>query len=100
MATSLSEKGFLGDRSDAARHIATLIEASQVFSGEHSTRVAFEQVLGILKQRHNVIRGAVALLDAKNQEIRIEVSTGLSDAGRFARYRLGACKTHDNSGRC
>ena len=51
--------------------------------------MAFEQVLGILKQSHNVVRGAVALLDPKTQEIRVEVSTGLSDAGRLTRYRLG-----------
>jgi Nif-specific regulatory protein len=36
-----------------------------------------------------VIRGAVALLDARSLEIRVEVSAGLSDAGRIARYRLG-----------
>ena len=89
VATNLSEKSFLNNGDDAARHLAVLIEAGQVFSGELSTRVAFEQVLDILKQRHGVVRGAVALLDAKSQEIRIEVSTGLSDAGRFARYRLG-----------
>ncbi|HSU89747.1 MAG TPA: sigma 54-interacting transcriptional regulator, partial [Terriglobia bacterium] len=89
MATNLSEKGFLNSGNDAARHLAVLIEAGQVFSGELSTRVAFEQVLDILKQRHGVVRGAVALLDTKSQEIRVEVSTGLSDAGRFARYRLG-----------
>jgi len=89
VATNLSEKGFLNSGNDAARHLAVLIEAGQVFSGELSTRVAFEQVLDILKQRHGVVRGAVALLDTKSQEIRVEVSTGLSDAGRFARYRLG-----------
>src|SRR5213594_2706730 len=66
-----------------------LIEAGQVFSGELSTRTAFEQILDVLKRRHMVIRGAIALLDAKTQEIRIEVSTGLTDAGRLARYRLG-----------
>src|SRR5438874_9512750 len=86
---SLSEKGFLSERNDAARHLSMVIEVGQVFSGELSTRVAFEQVLDLLKQRHNVIRGAVALLDARSQEIRVEVSTGLSDAGRFTRYRLG-----------
>src|SRR5262249_44758708 len=42
-----------------------------------------------LKRRHGLIRGAVTLLDAKTQEIRVEVSSGLSDAGRLARYRLG-----------
>ncbi len=89
MATNLSEKGFLNDRNHPARKLATVLEASQVFSGELSTRVAFDQVLGILKHSHNVVRGAVALLDPKSQEIRVEVSTGLSDAGRFTRYRLG-----------
>jgi Nif-specific regulatory protein len=89
VATSLSEKGFLSERSDAARHLSLLIEIGQVFSGELSTRVAFEQVLDLLKQRHNVIRGVIALLDARSQEIRVEVSTGLSDSGRFTRYRVG-----------
>src|SRR6266853_962762 len=73
---------------DAAR-LAVLAEAGFVFTGELSPRVAFEQVLEILKRRHGVVRGAVTLLDPKTQEIRVEVSTGLSDAGRFARYRLG-----------
>ena len=58
-------------------------------SAELSPRAAFAQVLEILKQRHGVIRGAVALLDARSLEIRVEVSAGLSDAGRIARYRLG-----------
>ena len=89
VTTNLSEKGLFSDRNHAARQLAMLIEAGQVFSGELSTRVAFEQVLEVLKNRHGVIRGAVAVLDPKTQEIRIEVSTGLSDAGRFTRYRLG-----------
>src|SRR5438874_9185158 len=86
---SLSEKGFLSERNDAARHLSMVIEVGQVFSGELSTRVAFEQVFEILKRHHGVVRGAVTLLNAKTQEIRVEVSSGLSDAGRFARYRLG-----------
>jgi Nif-specific regulatory protein len=89
VATNLSEKGFFNERNDAARHLAMLADAGQVFGGELSTRVAFEQVLEILKERHGVIRGAVAVLDARSQEIRVEVSTGLTDAGRIARYRLG-----------
>jgi Nif-specific regulatory protein len=89
VATNLSEKKFYGEQADAVRQLAVLVEAGGVFSGELSTRVAFEQVLDILRHRYSVIRGAVTLLDAKSQEIRVEVSTGLSDAGRFARYRLG-----------
>ena len=89
MATNLSESNFFRERTDAARQLALLVEAGLVFSGELSTRVAFEQVFEILKRHHGVVRGAVTLLNAKTQEIRVEVSSGLSDAGRFARYRLG-----------
>jgi Nif-specific regulatory protein len=85
----LSERRLFGEQTDAVRHLAVLVEAGQVFTSELSTRVAFEQVLEMLKERHGVIRGVVTLLDAKSQEIRIEVSTGLIDGGRFARYRLG-----------
>ena len=66
-----------------------LVETGNVLGGELSPRIAFEQVLEILKRHHGVIRGAVTLLDAKSSEIRVEVSSGLSDAGRMARYRLG-----------
>src|SRR5215813_13906668 len=74
---------------DATQPRALLVEAGLVFSGELSPRIAFERVLEILKRHHGVVRGAVTLLDAKTQEIRVEVSSGLSDAGRLARYRLG-----------
>ena len=87
--TNLSERDFGGDQNDAARLLAMLVEAGHVLSAELSPRVAFAQVLEILKQRHGVVRGAVALLDARSSEIRVEVSAGLSDAGRIARYRLG-----------
>ena len=66
-----------------------LVEAGQVLGGELSPRVAFDKVLQILKERHGVVRGAVTLLDARSSEIRVEVSCGLTDAGRIARYRLG-----------
>jgi Nif-specific regulatory protein len=89
VVSNLSEKDFGGDRNDAARLLVMLLEAGRVLSAELSPRAAFAQVLEILKQRHGVIRGAVALLDARSLEIRVEVSAGLSDAGRIARYRLG-----------
>src|SRR5262245_11692808 len=74
---------------NGSRQLGVLVEAGLVFSGELSTRVAFERVLEILKDNYGVVRGAVTLLNARTQEIRVEVSSGLSDAGRFARYRLG-----------
>lgn len=89
MATNLSEKRLNGDHADAVQQLAVLVDVGQILSSEISPRAAFEKVLDILKQRHGVVRGAVTLLDAKSQEIRVEVSSGLSDAGRFARYRLG-----------
>src|SRR5262249_4445876 len=64
-------------------------EAGLVFSGELSRHVAFERVLEVLKEHHGVVRGAVTLLNARTQEIRVEASSGLSDAGRSARYRMG-----------
>jgi Nif-specific regulatory protein len=85
----LSENNFYGIRADTPRQLAVLVEAGVVFSGELSTRRAFEQVLEVLKLRHGVVRGAVTLLDPKTMEIRVEVSSGLSDGGRLARYRLG-----------
>ncbi len=89
MATHLSEQKLFPEHTDAARQLTALLEAGRILSGELSPRAAFEQVLEILKQRHEVIRGAVTLLDARSSEIRVEVSSGLTDAGRMARYRLG-----------
>ena len=65
---------------DAARQLAVLAEAGLVFSGELAARLAFERVLDILRLRHGAIRAAVALLDPRSQEIRIEASAGLTDA--------------------
>ncbi len=89
VATNLSQRELQGDGSGARSQLAILIDAGQVLSSELSPRVAFEQVLEILRQRHGVIRGTVTLLDAKSSEIHIEVSCGLTDGGRIARYRLG-----------
>src|SRR5262249_50081292 len=42
VATNLSDNNFFRERTDAARQLALLVEAGLVFSGELSTRVAFE----------------------------------------------------------
>jgi Nif-specific regulatory protein len=89
VATNLSEKKIYGERTDVVQQLAVLVEMGHIMSSELSPRVAFEKVLEVLKQRHGIIRGAVTLLDPKTQEIRVDVSNGLTDAGRFARYRLG-----------
>ncbi len=89
MATNLSDKKIYAERSDAVRQLAVLVEVGNILGGELSPRIAFEQVLELLKQRHGVVRGAVTLLNPRTQEIQVEISSGLSDAGRVARYRLG-----------
>lgn len=88
MATNLSAKTY-GGPNETARLLSMLVEAGCVLSSEVSPRRAFEQVLKILEHRHDVIRGAVTLLDSKSAEIHVEISSGLSDAGRMTRYRLG-----------
>lgn len=88
MDTNLSERR-LGKATDSETQLALLIEASQVFGRELSTHLAFKQVLDILKRRYGLIRGIVALIDPAAQEIRIDVSLGLTDGGRFASYRIG-----------
>ena len=86
MSTHLSENTF-GNRTES--QLAILMETSQVLNSELSTHVAFKQLLDNLKQRCGVNRGVVFLFDPGTDEIRIAASVGLSDAGRFARYRLG-----------
>jgi Nif-specific regulatory protein len=66
-----------------------LIRASQIFTSELPTRVAFKKLLESFHLNFGAIRAAVFLLEANGRELRIQVSAGLSDAGRSARYRLG-----------
>jgi Nif-specific regulatory protein len=89
VATNLTDRKIYGDSTGAPRQLAMLVDAGQILGSELSPRVAFEQVLELLRQRHGVLRGAVTLLDAKSSEIRVEVSAGLSDAGKISRYRMG-----------
>jgi Nif-specific regulatory protein len=86
--TNLSERR-LGKAVDAESQLALLVETSQAFNRELSTHLAFKQVLDVLKKRCGLVRGVVALLDSSSQEIRIEVSIGLTDTGRFTSYRIG-----------
>lgn len=79
----------LARKPDLDSQTATLIEASRIFDREWPTHFALKQILEVLKTRYRLIRGVVALLDTQLGEIRIEVSVGLPDAGRFVSYRLG-----------
>ena len=69
--------------------LEALVEIGDALSAALSPATAFQGVLEVLKRRGGALRGAVTLLDSKSGEIQIEASSGLSAAGRAARYRLG-----------
>jgi Nif-specific regulatory protein len=73
----------------SAAPLATLVEIGHVLSAAISPATAFQGVLEVLERHRGAMRGAVTLLNSKSGEISIEASSGLSAAGRTARYRLG-----------
>ena len=79
-----------GERTDAVQQLAVLVEMGHIFSGELSPKGRIRTGFGHFEATPwRRPRRCDACSIAKTQEIRVEVSTGLSDAGRFARYRLG-----------
>jgi Nif-specific regulatory protein len=74
---------------DSDFQLAMLTEASEVFSRELSTHVAFKEILEILKERHGVVHGIVAVLDPESERIRIEASVGSGEEGTCACCRSG-----------
>ncbi len=69
--------------------LEALVDVGHALSAALSPATAFQGVLAVMERRRGVIRGAVTLLDSRSGEIRIVASSGLSTAGRAARYRLG-----------
>jgi Nif-specific regulatory protein len=90
---ALASAGFTNESSPdpdvVSRQLATIAAASHIFSGELSARAACEQALDMLKEQFGIVRGCVALFDPVGQRIRIDASSGLSDAARFACYKPG-----------
>jgi Nif-specific regulatory protein len=89
VAAQLSQTNGNGNRVGGLQRLGVLAEIGSALSGSQSPRAAFDRVLQILHREHGMIRGTVMLLDRKSTEIRVEVSHGLTEAGRSARYRLG-----------
>jgi Nif-specific regulatory protein len=71
------------------RQLEVLTQIGCILTGQLSPRLAFAQVLEVLKRQHDMVRGTVSLLDAKTREIHVEISSESSNAGSLARYRLG-----------
>ena len=86
LSTNLSKETWGGTGAD---QLEALVDIGNALSSALSPATAFQGVLEVLERRRGVLRGAVTLLDSKSGEIRIEASSGLSAAGRAARYRLG-----------
>src|SRR5947208_15931782 len=71
------------------RKLSDLLEVSQTLSSTLNLKSALAKVLEILKERHGLLSGSVALLDDDNQ-LAIEVAAGLSwQATGRVRYRVG-----------
>jgi Nif-specific regulatory protein len=71
------------------RKLATLLEVSQALSGNLNLKNSLHRVLEILEQHHSVIRSAVTFLCEDSGQVYIEAASGLTPAGRRARYQLG-----------
>ncbi len=86
LSTNLSKETWGGTGAD---QLEALVDIGNALSSALSPATAFQGVLEVMERQRGVLRGAVTLLDSKSGEIRIEASSGLSTAGRAARYRLG-----------
>src|ERR1041384_2861886 len=72
------------------RKLSDLLEVSQTLSSTLNLKSALTKVLEILKERHGLLSGSVALLDEETGQLAIEVAAGLSwQAPGRVRYRVG-----------
>ena len=74
---------------DEVRKLTTLLEVSQALSSTPDLKTALQRVLERLEQHHEVVRGAVMLLNPDSGELTIEAAQGITTEGQRARYRLG-----------
>jgi Nif-specific regulatory protein len=65
------------------------LEVSQALSSTPDLKTGLLRVLEKLERHHQVLRGAVTLLDRESRDIYIEAAIGISTEGQRARYRLG-----------
>ncbi len=69
--------------------LSALIEASAALSDSLDLGDALAAVLDVLRRRHGVLRSMITLIDAREEELRVEAGLGLSSEGWEARYRVG-----------
>ena len=85
----MAHTNLIENRAGGTKQLALLAAIGNALSGSQAPRAAFVRVLELLNREHGMLRGTVTLLDRKSSEIRVEVSHGLTEAGKSARYRLG-----------
>ena len=71
------------------QHLTALLEISQALASTLDLKSALHRVLEKLERHHEVIRGAVTLLNDESKELSIAASIGINTEGQRARYRLG-----------
>ena len=79
----------MADQTGEIRKLTTLVEVSQALSGMLNLKAALHRALEILEAHHDVVRGAVTLLNEETKELYVEAASGLTTDGNRARSRLG-----------
>src|SRR5918993_4131687 len=75
------------DRTNEIRRLSTLLEISQALSGVLNLKAALQSVLEILEKRHQVVGGAVYLVETGTRELHAEASSGERLPGARGRGR-------------
>ena len=74
---------------DGQDPLTTLLDIGHALSSQLEVRNALQRVLEYLERDRSIARGAVMMLNEQTGDIRIDVSLGLGDEARYARYKLG-----------
>src|SRR5712692_6382560 len=82
-------RGAIDGQSGETRNLTTLLEVSQALSSTLDLKTALHRVLEKFERHHEVLRGAVTLLNDESKDLQIEASIGINTDGQRARYRLG-----------
>ena len=72
------------------RKLSTLLDLSRTLGSTLNLKSSLARGLEILEEHHDVVSGAVTLLDDEKRELAIAAASGISwQASQRARYRLG-----------
>ncbi len=82
-------RGAIDGQSGEIQNLTTLLDVSQALSSTIDLKMALHRVLEKLERHHEVLRGAVTLLNEDSKDLQIEASIGVNTEGQRARYRLG-----------